>query len=179
MTQTIHILLSLLLLVGITTCQRTRPQSPSQRNGIPATTTEQQAVIDLVELNQKMAAEADKALIRYVQNHPDGTYTQQRAGYWMHYVTHQYDNDGDGLEEGDKCMVHLVTRTLDRELLTDSEQEIILGHDELPTAVYLTIKQMHHGEQVELLCPWYCAYGANGNELVGAYQNIIYEIELR
>ncbi len=166
--------LAFVLLLGAwllipTSCQRTKPQSPSNRAQEMDSTEMHMAL-----LTQRLVEEANASLVQFVQG-LDSAYVLERFGSW-HRVTQRVK--GERLQKDDKVLLHSQTYTLQGDLLSDTEDVVTVGKREVPVAVDRLLTEMCAGESASLIVPWYAAYGATGNEVVPAYTNIRIEIEL-
>lgn len=168
-------LIILLLSALLMACQRTKPQSPSIRNGIRHEKTDS-TVLRMLELNQRMAAQADQDIIRYVQQSAL-LYAQEHIGYWLAYIAHSEDTTT--LYKDASVDVRMRVMRLDETLLMDTEQTYTIGRAQLPDAVDHAVRHHHPGEHLRLVAPWYVAYGREGNEHIQPYENVIFDIEIR
>lgn len=174
-----HILLLLLVALGfsgMTSCHRVGAQRPSIRNGHRADEGKQTEALALLTLNQRLSAEADKEILAYVEAQEE-RYAQMQVGAWVHYLIRTDDETMP--QDDEKWTMHMTIRDLDGKLLLDSEPTIRIGHEDLPVAVDAILREMHHGESVRIICPWYTAYGVQGTEQVGAYKNVIIDLQLK
>ncbi len=156
-------------LLALTSCQRTKPQMPSNR-AQEVDSTELRVAL----LAQRLVEEANTTLAHYVQG-LDSAYVLELMGYW-HRVPHRLE--GVKLQKNEKVLLHSKIYTLDGDLLSDAEEVITVGKREVPTAVDKMLEQMRTGECASLLIPWYAAFGAAGNGIVPAYENVRIEIEV-
>lgn len=163
------------LMLCLMACHRTAPQRPSQRNGNVAK-AQDTTVIALLQTNQSLAASADTELVRLIQAQSE-SFAQAEAGYWMRYVLRA--SDGEVAHQDEQWTLHMVICTTDSVMLWDTEQTYTIGRQQLPLAVEDVMTQSRHGEQLVLVCPWYTAFGAQGNDYVSAYQNVIINLEIR
>lgn len=173
MQRKLHILL--LLIAVLTACVGAGPQRPSQRNGKRADEKSDKDLA-LISLNQRLAAEADKEILAYVQTQSD-SYAQMESGAWLRYLSR--NDEGETPHEDEEWTVQLVVRSLQDSLLIDSEQTYHIGRETLPVAVEILLRELHHDESVRLICPWYVGYGIYGNEYVNAYQNVIIDVMVK
>ncbi|MCM1034897.1 MAG: FKBP-type peptidyl-prolyl cis-trans isomerase [Paludibacter sp.] len=159
-TTFITILAGILLLYG---CNKTKPQAPSHRTEQNDTTQ-----LALVLLNQRMAEEADKELIHYIQQEPD-TYTLDTYGYWYRYNNH---TQLPHLQKDQYVVVKAQIYDLQDQLLTDSEETICIGKKQVIPVIDQMLPQLREGEECTLLAPWYTAFGPIGSDAVPPYTNV-------
>ena len=129
----------------------------------------------MMELNMRLAQSADKELTKIVTalNEPYALYD---ANVWMRI----FDRGDEELPSpSEKCTLHMLTYTLDGQLLLDEEGTYALGKHELPGGVEWNLDELHPGGKARMYVPWYMAYGAQGNRHVPPYENVIIEIEIR
>ncbi len=155
-------------LLGVS-CQRTKPQLPSNRVQEVDSTELRMAL-----LTQRLVEEANTSLAQYVQG-LDSAYVLELIGYWQR-VPHRLD--GAKLQKNEKVLLHSKIYTLSGELLLDTEEVVTVGKREVPVAVDDFLVEMRAGECASLLIPWYAAFGAIGNENVPAYENVRIEIKV-
>ncbi len=141
--------------------------------------TNRHVEVDSTELamalvKQRMVEEANTVLARYVRS-LGVPYVLERTGYWYRVV---YHTTNDTIRKNQQVLAHIVVQDLQGTLLTDSEQLLNVGKQEVPAVVDAFLLQRCIGERASLLLPWYAAYGALGNEYVPAYANVRMEIEI-
>lgn len=154
----------------------TGPQRPSQWLGkaLKVDTAE----LNLMQFNQRMAAEADAELMQYVREQ-DESYALYHSSAWVHIM-----ENGDLAREpynyGQTCTLHLRTYTLNKKksLLADVYQSFKIGESQLPYAVVEVVRELHPGAKANIIAPWYAAYGMQGNAQVPPYQNVIIELTI-
>ena len=163
------------LTVLLAACSQVAPQRPSQRKGeSPKADSTQMA---LLEMNQQLAAAADKELTQFVQTQ-EGAYGLYDSNVWMKILSRGDESTLGPIEE-EEWTVHMRVYDLSERLLVDSEGTYRIGKNELPQAVETVIYELHHGAQARLLAPWYIAFGMKGTAQVPPYENVIIEIEVR
>lgn len=160
-----------LSLALLTSCNKVKPQSPSNRS---RQTTEDSLAVALIIANQRIAQVADKELTDYVLTANDPTYVLDSTGYWFKYILR---NEEEPIDTDTKLNLHLTVYNLKDEMLFDEQEITTINRQELLPAVAQTLLTMRRGEQMELLIPWYGAYGTTGNEVVPPYTNLKVIIE--
>lgn len=165
-------ILLVLGLLFVVACSRTAPQRPSQRNGVSAKTETDSSLLAMMSVNRRLSEQADLDVARYIERASE-SYSQLPSGAWIGYP----HREEPLLPEG-ALALHMVVRRLTGELLLDSEREVRLGREALPVAVEEALPLADRGEKLELVCPWYTAFGAQGTEGVGPYENVRIEIEI-
>lgn len=165
-------------------CARTAPQKPSQRNGVRAEAAADTAAMALLTMNQRLADAADREVLRRVQQAQASgaeenalVYSQNEVGAWERWIVRSHE--GECPKKDEEWTLHMVVSSLDGQMLLDSEATYRIGREEMPRAVEEAISEAHHGDEVEIICPWYTAYGAVGNEYIEAYQNVIITVYIR
>lgn len=169
-----NIIFSVLVCCLLVSCGGRGPQRPTHHSGQKA--QEDTAAIALMELNQRMAAEADNLLLRYVEQEDEAYALHSISNAWVHYVAH--GEDGPSPQRNERWRMRLRTKNLSGQLLIDEEREYVIGQHELPTCIELASNEMHHGDMLIMVAPWYSAYGMHGNADIPPYTNVIIEIEV-
>ncbi len=165
----IIVLLGVIGCLALVGCKRTKPQAPANRY-VQVDSTE----LAMALMTQRMVEEANNTLAQYVRR-LDSAYALAQRGYWYRITQHTAN---DTIRKNQQVLAHIVVQDLQGQLLTDSEQSLIVGQQILPADVEAFLLQMCIGERASLLLPWYVAYGALGNEWVPAYANVRMEIEI-
>lgn len=160
------------LLVG---CGRKGPQRPTYKSGQAA--QEDTAMLALMEMNQRMAKEADKTLLRYVETQEESYALLDISNAWIHFA--EYGDDCTSPQEDELWRMHIRTKDLQGRLLLDEEREYRIGRNELPICADIHCNEWHHGDHIIMLAPWYSAYGMHGNDYVPPYTNVIIDIKIK
>lgn len=159
-----------ILLVG---CGQQAPQRPSQRKG--AAPQADSTALALMEMNQRLTEQADEQLLHLVQGQ-EPPYALYEHGTWARVL-----RTGDSqrpVKHGEACSVHMRVYSLSGTLYSDTQTTVPVGKYELPPAVDENITEWHHGARVELLAPWYAAFGIHGSEHVPPYENVQIELAI-
>lgn len=170
------------LVLTVAACHRTAPQKPSQRSS--EGTLPDVEMMALMEVNRRMANEADKLLLQYVDSlhHVDGTeFAQMICGAWKSRrdsVTRDKNMYNETPQINEKWRVRVRTLHLDGRLASDVEGVYTMRKFDLPIAVEDALGDMYPDEKALILAPWYTAYGVHGNEHVAGYENVLFEITL-
>lgn len=153
--------------MGLATCgNNTKPQIPTYHNG--KTVTQDSALLTMLRVNEQMSAEADRQVLNYANG-----YSQWENGMW----TRGYSNGKPMLREDESVMLGLRIFDLrDSTLLEDIRETVQVGKYERMEALATLLPELHRGDSLSLLVPWYLAYGATGNEHVAPYSNVRIEI---
>ncbi len=170
-TQNLLFALVLALILSLISCNRTKPQSPSNRH---AASQKDSAAIAMVLLNQRLAQQADKDVIDFVRKQGAEQFVLENGGYW---VTKTKRTDAEQISENTTLDIRLIVYDLEEHMLIDSRENINLKQHELIAPVLETLHSMHYGESARLVIPWYAAYGATGSALIPPYTNLIIDIE--
>ncbi len=161
------------LLVG---CGGKGPQRPTYKSGQPP--QEDTAALALMELNRRMAKEADQTLLRYVEAQNEQYALMAISNAWMRIAKHG-NTDSPSPKEDELWYMHIRTKDLQGKLLLDEEREYRIGRNQLPVCAEIHCNEWHHGDRIILLAPWYSAYGMHGNEAVPPYTNVIIDIDIK
>lgn len=163
-------------------CHRTAPQQPTRRSSEtpPSDTT----LMALMEVNHRMACEADKILISLADSLTKATgieFAQMSCGGWKSRRDSLARKRGlyaDSPKYDESWSVRLRTFHLDGTLVSDTEGVYKFHHFDLPIAVEEALEDMYTGEKAYVLAPWYTAYGIHGNQLIAGYENVRFEVTL-
>ncbi|MCQ2348201.1 MAG: FKBP-type peptidyl-prolyl cis-trans isomerase [Paludibacteraceae bacterium] len=161
------------LLIGICVgmlvagCGRTQPQRPTFLHEEPATDT---TVLQTITMNQRMAEEADRQLIRYAEG-----YVLLEENVWVKGL----DEATQPLTENELVSLHARFYSLDSVLLEDHQHEVTVGRIEDIQGIVSVVNKMERGDSVSLLVPWYEAFGSAGNGQVPPYENLRVELTIQ
>jgi hypothetical protein len=61
-------------------------------------------------------------------------------------------------------------------LVADMKEQMQVGSNDLPLAIYRSLQMMRAGEQMVVVAPWYAAYGVEGTSLIKPYTNLKFVI---
>lgn len=163
MKKTLIILICVILCAS---CHKTQPQLPS--NKVPK---KDSAELALMELNFRMAEAADREITAIVKNISCDTisYTLDETGFWYRKTRHSADTQSTLSKELD---IHIQVFDMEDVLLFDSHEHITVGKHESAWCVDEAVQMMQHGDEMEILSPWYTGFGRLGNEYIPAYTNI-------
>ena len=147
-------------------CGKTQPQRPTFKNRPQAADS---TVVALVEVNQRMAADADSRLARYATE----DYALQEEGYWVSGL-HDIET---GFSDSTQVCVRMQVYDTEGNLYEDRHETFCVGKTGDMRVLDPVLRQLHRGDSVSILAPWYMAYGSLGNQVVPPYTNV--RIELR
>ena len=164
MRKGLWLILAAALMAG---CHRTQPQTPSYKSG--RAVMADSALLQALEMNRRLAEEADRQLTRYAAE----GYAMTESGYWAKGLR----NADNILQEGETVEVHLRVLALDTTLLEDMRSTLTIGKEQLPEAAADALRQMTRGAKVSLAVPWYLAFGSTGTDHVPPYTNVLIEME--
>lgn len=166
----------LILLIGIIvmSCSNRGPQRPSHHSGHTAQADTE--AIALMTLNQRMAAEADNQLVQYIEKQSETYALHELSNAWMRHIA--LGDKEDTPQKDEQWRIHIRNKSLDGQLLLDECREYTIGRNELPICIELACEEIHHGDVLVIVAPWYSAYGMYGNEYIPPYTNVILEIEV-
>lgn len=159
-------ILLLLCVIVCCSCHKTQPQSPSNKT-IKKDSTE----LALMELNFRLAEEADREITQLIKNESTDTltYTLHEAGFWYRYIS---STKGSHFTDGNIVDIHIQIYDLENNLMLDSNEQITIGKRESAWCIDEAVKMMHQGSEMEILSPWYTGFGSTGNAYIPAYTNI-------
>lgn len=167
-------ILCMLLLVACG--KNSGPQRPSRWLGktLWVDTTE----LNLMQLNQRLATEADAELMQYVQQQEE-SYALYRSSAWVHIIE-TGNIDREPYTYGQMCLLHMRIYAVNKKkmLLSDVYQSFKVDPSQLPGAVVDVVRELHPGAQARIIAPWYAAYGMKGNAQIPPYQNVIIELTI-
>lgn len=149
------ILLVALIMVVFVGCNRTKPQTPSNR---PIQDTMAMA---LIELNQRYAQEAATQLAFYVNEH-DENYVLDEMGYWYRIVER---GNGVLVTELNQVTLHRQEYAIEDTSLLYKDEVIQVKPEkrEVMDAIDRAFEHLHVGDSVSILAPWFLAYGPKGD----------------
>lgn len=172
----------LCIALAIVGCNRTAPQKPSQRSS--ESPKADSAMMALMEINQRMASQADKELLEQIDSltKADGReWARMNCSGWKirrDEETKQKTLYSDNPKPKETWQVRVRVKHLDGQMAEDTECAYAIRSYKLPIAVEEALEDMCSGEKTEVYAPWYCAYGIHGNDLIEPYESVKFEIYL-
>lgn len=121
-----------------------------------------------LQFNQRMVDAADKQCVDYVTAQTE-TYAQDDLGFWYRKTL---KTDAATLQTGEIVDAHVQVSELNGNQLVDLKQSLQVGDGNLPISITRILKMMARGEQMQLVCPWYTAFGVEGTNAVKPYTNV-------
>lgn len=151
-------IVSIIIVFFYVSCQRPAPQLPANKSEDIDSTE-----MRLLKLNEKMILSEDSLIRDYVEN-ANANYLKHELGFWYKIEKTDLENDAQANQQ---CNVLYRIYTLKNTLLLEQNESIIIGKKQLPTAMEEALKMMRKGAKIDLIIPWYLAYGmkGNGNEI--------------
>jgi hypothetical protein len=119
--------------------------------------------------NQRMISEADKQCLEYVKHDTLHTYAHDEFGFWY---TLLYQTTQDSLQKGQYVDMHIQIYELNDSLIADVKENLQIGGGELPVAINRALHNLRQGEQIQIIAPWYMAYGVEGTSIIKPYSNL-------
>ena len=161
------------LAVVLAACQpTTKPQRPTRRGEArPVDST----LLALMTINSRLADEADKNVTRYIQSNNLGGY-QMDCGAWQVTTTYADPTDTITPHDGELWALTMIVTDLNGTALANEELTVRIPSQDLPPAARDALTSLHRGDRTRLICPWYAAYGAVGNDNIPAYTNCVIDI---
>ncbi len=164
-------------LILLTACGGGGPQGPQRPANRDHRSQRDSDLVAMIQVNQRMAEEADREVIRYVQADTVLRYAQCNQGAWVARTTEMPDNEQPKM--GEPVQIHMLVYTLDgQDLLQDVEGEFTLGRGELPLGIEYALRELRRGEQGRILAPWHAAFGVDGADNIPPYSNVRIEITI-
>ena len=166
MKQIIVILLFIISLVGCG--KKVKPQQI-------ANLKEQDTVaINLMLTNQILVEQTNDSLALYVA-HCGKDFALHDNGFWYRYLK---KNERDSLHDEEIVAVDYQVFLLDSTLCADVAKQVRVGKKEVPDALDDALRMSRHGEQLEIIAPWYNAYGQKGTNRIPAYTNVRFVLSI-
>jgi len=160
------------IVVTAIACQNTtQPQRPTFQGQAREVDS---VALSLITLHQTMAEKADLQLARIA----DEGYVLMDENYWVKGLGGEVEN-GEELQEGEWVDVTVECSSLEGKLLTTHQSTVRMGQVDEIQAVVQVLGKMKHKMQVEMLVPWYLAYGSAGNGEVPPYENIHVKLSVK
>lgn len=156
------LLLLTLLLMG---CNK----SPQPVRHLGAESQPDSMLMAQLYFNQRMTDEADKQCLEYVKHDTLHTYAQDEFGFWY---TLLYQTTQDSLQKGRYVDIHIQIYELNDSLIADVKENLQIGGGELPVAINRALHNLRQGEQIQIIAPWYMAYGVEGTSIIKPYSNL-------
>jgi FKBP-type peptidyl-prolyl cis-trans isomerase len=155
----------LLLLSGLLGCNK----SPQPVKFLGEDKEPDSLMLAQMRFNQQMVNAASVQCLAYVQGDKEKQYVQDEAGFWY---TKVMKTDLDSLRQGEQVDMHIQIYELNDSLVADVKESFQMGQASLPMAILRSLKMMKHGEQMQIVTPWYAAYGVEGTTLINPYSNL-------
>ncbi len=167
----------IICLILLTACGGRGPQGPQRPANRDDRSRRDSDLVAMIQVNQRMAEEADREVIRYVQADTLHRYAQCNQGAWVARLTEMLENEQPKM--GEPVQLHMLVYTLDgRDLLWDVEGEFTIGRGELPLGIEYALRELRRGEQGRILAPWHAAFGVDGADNIPPYSNVRIEITI-
>ena len=119
--------------------------------------------------NQRMISEADKQCLEYIKWDTLHSYVQDDFGFWYTILQRTAQ---EPLQKGQYADMHIQLYELNDSLVADIQESLQMGSGELPVAINRTLNNIRQGEQVQIITPWYAAYGVEGTSIIKPYSNL-------
>lgn len=121
-----------------------------------------------MQINSHLADAADKICREFVQN-DSVTYAMDDFGFWY---AKTISCISDSIQQGQEIPLHIQISEIGGTLISDIKHHYVMGSGELPTAITRSLRMMCIGEQMQIVAPWYTAYGVEGTSLIKPYSNL-------
>ena len=119
--------------------------------------------------NQRMISEADKQCLEYIKWDTLHSYVQDDFGFWYTILQRTAQ---EPLQKGQYADMHIQLYELNDSLVADIQESLQVGSGKLPVAINRTLNNIRQGEQVQIITPWYAAYGVEGTSIIKPYSNL-------
>lgn len=126
------------------------------------------AVLAQMRFNYHMATTADSLCCAVVQR-DSLRYAQDLYGFWYCKTR---SVAADTLRPHDAVRLRLRLREFTGRMIADEEDLFTVNDGTLPTAIARSLRMMGYGEQMQVIAPWYAAYGVEGSSIVPPYTNL-------
>lgn len=126
-------------------------------------------ILAQMRFNQRMVNEAGMQCLTYVQEDDGKRYAQDEIGFWYTKIV---TTNLDSLRKGEQVDMHIQIYELNDSLVADVKESFQIGQPGLPIAILRSLGMMRHGEQIQIVTPWYAAYGVEGTLLIQPYSNL-------
>jgi FKBP-type peptidyl-prolyl cis-trans isomerase len=156
------------LVVSVLSACKTDPQ-PVKHLGMDD--VDAQAMAQML-FNKEMTNAADKECLHYVEK-DSLKYALDDFGVWY---TKTQQTEGDSLQKGQMVTLQMSVYELNDTLVADMKEQMQVGSNDLPLAIYRSLQMMRAGEQMVVVAPWYAAYGVEGTSLIKPYTNLKFVI---
>ena len=150
------------------------PQRPAQHGNNVA--EPDSSLMRLVQLNQRMASEADHEVVGFIQADTAHQYAQCQQGAWVTRTTRVEGGEHPKMTESYHAKMKIYT--LSGKLLQDIEGDYTVGNGEMPLGIEYAIRELYRGESGIIVAPWHAAFGVDGNGNIEPYMNVKIEITI-
>ncbi len=150
-------------------------QQPQQVRRLHEQQEPDSAVMAQMDFNMQMANAADKLCSEWVKK-DSATYVLDEFGFWYHKTIKQQTDSS--LQQGENIVLHMLLAELNGQLLADVKDEFVVGGGNLPVSINRCLKLMSRGEEMQIVAPWYAAYGIEGTTLIKPYTNLIITLKI-
>ena len=127
-----------------------------------------------MQINIHLADAADKVCREFVQNN-SVPYAMDDFGFWY---AKTISTTSDSIQQGQEIPLHIQISEIGGTLISDIKHHYVMGSGELPTAITRSLRMMCIGEQMQIVAPWYTAYGVEGTSLIKPYSNLFITITI-
>jgi len=160
----------LLFCILILSCNRQRPQLPSNKGNETDSNT-----VSLLTINQNLTKKEDVILKKFALQ-KDKTFKRSEIGFW-----YKIDQSGRGvaIKDSTSCKISCQVSTLNGKVLQNEIKKLVIGKKLVATGLEEGLKLCRKGDNAIFIIPWYLAYGMKGNEpLIPPYTSLIYKIKV-
>lgn len=138
----------------------------------PSSTTQMSAEDSVIVQKLRLTGKAQREVDMFVRTLPE-RWVMHENNYWYHMVE---TTDRSKPEFGSGCTLHLVVSDLRGKLLQDEIRTFTVGNSSQPLYLQSVLMDIHAGEKLEIIVPWYLAYGDEGNDWVPGRENVHVQI---
>ena len=159
------LIISLLTIVLMVACT----QQPQEVRKLSEKQEVDSALMEQLAFSMRMADMADRECSQWVRQ-DSNTYAMDEFGFW-YCKTKKTLNDR--LENTNKSLIHIKIYELNGKQLLDTKDYYSIGEGDFPLVVNRCLRQMAYGEEMQIVTPWYIAYGAEGTTQIKPYSNLL------
>ena len=145
-----------------------RPQEPANTPEIDTVAQ------NLLYTNQLLVEETNKELALFVKS-TGMDFALSNNGFWFRWLS---KSENEPLQVDMAADIHYEVWLMDSTKCVDISREVRVGKKEVPPAIDKALLMMSSGEKMEIISPWYCAYGQKGDDYVPAYTNVRFILEV-
>ncbi len=153
--------------IGLSSCTKPSPQLPSNKTANGNTATQ-----SMLEMNKVLATREDSIIQAMVDNQSIA-YIKSKSGIWYSVI---HATNSDSLKNDSIVSFSYKMYDLKGAELLSEKKTVRFGKKEIPTGLEDGLRLMRKGETLQLIVPWYLAYGMKGEDNIPPYTSLMYLI---